>query len=312
MIKLVINLFVLLTIEFLNIQCNNDTENEFHEFHRKLIKEMNVSYGEFAHNTLDIYYPDFYENLSPILVFVHGGGWCLGDKNAWDQKKADFFNQEGFISVSVNYRLSPYPFELNNPGRIQFPDHVSDLALAIKWIVDHAEMYGGDKRLIYLMGHSAGAQIVSLVAINERFLKEQGLGLDRLKGVISLDGGPYLTLDKELLFPPDNLSTDEYYKDIKYSYYNAFGFDTNVHQEASPYYNIKENKNIPPSLFVCQSITYRHRPNLQIYQKMLQYGYKASLIVVEDYDHGRIFDCVGSDYDPINMTQAIIRFLNDK
>ena len=45
--------------------------------------------------------------------------------------------QEGYVLVSVNYRLSPFPYELNNPDRVMFPSHKEDVADAIKWVYDN-------------------------------------------------------------------------------------------------------------------------------------------------------------------------------
>ena len=81
-----------------------------------------VSDGNFI---MDIYAPDEAED-TPIIIMVHGGAWTFGNKqNAIGPKQADFFTDEGFIFVSINYRLAP-----DHP----FPAPVQDLASAISYL----------------------------------------------------------------------------------------------------------------------------------------------------------------------------------
>jgi acetyl esterase/lipase len=131
----------------------------------------------------------------PVMIWVHGGGWAKGDKDNQLQYKIPFFIDEGWIFVSVNYRLSPAEtpddpadFDAN---RIMYPVHNHDVAAAIAWVHEHISEYGGDPDQISIMGHSAGAGIVAGIGTNQTFLQEFGLNLSVLKNVICLDTEGY-------------------------------------------------------------------------------------------------------------------------
>jgi acetyl esterase/lipase len=131
----------------------------------------------------------------PVMIWVHGGGWRSGDKTNQMDYKIPYFINENWIFVSVNYRLSPYdipdlPEDLN-PNRIKYPVHSQDVAAAVAWVHNNIEKYGGNPNQISLMGHSAGANIVSTIGTNETFLKEHGLNLSVLQHIISLDTAAY-------------------------------------------------------------------------------------------------------------------------
>lgn len=70
------------------------------------------------------------------------------------------------------------------------PAHVKDVAQCISWIYHHAELYNVDKNQIYLLGHSSGAHLVSLVTLNRRFLRDASVPYNCLKGVVAISG-PY-------------------------------------------------------------------------------------------------------------------------
>ena len=149
-------------------------------------KASNITYAHIAGVdpnllSLDVYYTDPTGAKRPVMIYVHGGGWIGGDK-AHVGAKPEFFTQAGYVFVSVNYRLSP---------QAKFPAHVQDVASAILWAMKTIAQYGGDPNQIYLMGHSAGGQLVTLVATDEQYLKADGAGLSLIKGVISLDTAAY-------------------------------------------------------------------------------------------------------------------------
>src|SRR5438067_435539 len=116
--------------------------------------------------TLDVYAPTDGKG-HPVVVWIHGGGWQAGDK-AHEQKKPQAFADRGFVFVSVNYRLLPDATIKQMAG---------DVAKAIRWTHDHAKEYGGDPDTMFVMGHSAGAQLAALVCTDERQLKAEKLSL---------------------------------------------------------------------------------------------------------------------------------------
>ncbi len=187
--------------------------------------------------SLDIYYNNSVNNRKPIVIWVHGGGWCTGDKSNQIDNKVNLFRSMGYLFVSVNYRLSPYPYELNNDNRIKYPTHNRDIADAIKWITDNIDKYGGDNSKIVLLGHSAGAHLVAITGINSVFLKDVGLNLNSIKGVAVIDTEGYNVTKKV----QENNSL----------YINAFGTDISTTNHASPILNIIDG-NAYPKFFVAK------------------------------------------------------------
>jgi len=92
----------------------------------------------------------------PVLLFVHGGGWCIGSKDHHGLPLLHRFAARGWVCVSINYRLSP---------RATFPDHIVDVKRAIAWVREHAGEYGADPGFIVVSGGSAGGHLASLAAL---------------------------------------------------------------------------------------------------------------------------------------------------
>ena len=82
----------------------------------------------------------------------------MGDKRNV-QSKPTFFNDAGFVFVSVNYRLSPKPVEHPDPNRIKWPIHPQDVSQALHWFRSNAADFCSDPERIGLLGHSAGAGV---------------------------------------------------------------------------------------------------------------------------------------------------------
>jgi len=66
-----------------------------------------------------------------------------------------------------------------------------DVAKAVAWAYRTASKYGGDPNQLFVMGHSAGAQLVALISVDERYLQAEGLPLTILKGCVPVDGNTY-------------------------------------------------------------------------------------------------------------------------
>ena len=130
---------------------------------------------------LDVYRQDGAEN-QPVLIFIHGGGWTNGNKNLYGFL-GNFFASQGYVTVIANYRLTD-----SSPGRVVHPGHIEDVARAFAWTLGNIADYGGNPSQVFLSGHSAGGHLVSLLAVDPRYLKAHGLTPDHIAGVISLSG----------------------------------------------------------------------------------------------------------------------------
>jgi acetyl esterase/lipase len=158
----------------------------------------------------------------PVIIYIHGGAWAVGDKANVDSK-ASFYNDLGYIFVSLNYRLSPsivIPYASFNPSRVKHPNHITDCAAAIGWVYGNIGNYGGDENKLILSGHSAGAQLASLLATNQSYLSAVGVTINKIKGCISVDTEGY-DIYKQISEVVDGGegSTSQQ----KYIYQNAFG-----------------------------------------------------------------------------------------
>src|SRR5713226_2558393 len=124
--------------------------------------KRNIPYANPAdeRQVLDVYSPQNAKNL-PVVFWIHGGGWQGGDKTDV-QIKPQAFMDKGFVFVSTNYRLLP---------SVDMATIVHDIAKSIRWVHDHIAEHGGDPNRLFIMGHSAGAQLAALICTDDRYLK---------------------------------------------------------------------------------------------------------------------------------------------
>ena len=187
--------------------------------------------------SVDVYHFGEGSSVSrPVIIYIHGGAWAFGDKTAVESK-AQFFNDNGYIFVSVNYRLSPsnilLPYSSFNPNRVKHPIHISDCASAVGWVYSNINNYGGNRSKIILLGHSAGAHLVSLLATNQGYITNAGVPSAAILGTVSVDteGGSVLNQIK------NPVSGGESQLNLTSKFYqNAFGIypDASITNTASP------------------------------------------------------------------------------
>ncbi|MDY8110260.1 alpha/beta hydrolase [Fulvimarina sp. 2208YS6-2-32] len=143
-----------------------------------------VAYAAGARGTFDLYVPESAGPNSPLVVFVHGGSWDMGDKDMYLFVGQSLASQ-GIIVAVPNYRLYP---------QVTFPGFVEDGASAVV-AVDAMAREGRNgipagRHPLFLMGHSAGAQIAGLLSTDARYLARAGGAIGRIAGFIGL-AGPY-------------------------------------------------------------------------------------------------------------------------
>ena len=111
-----------------------------------------LRYGPADRNRLDVFEPVSGAARLPVLVFVHGGGFVMGDKTAPNSPFYDNIGywaaRNGMVGVNITYRLAP---------QHQWPAGSEDVALAVKWVRENIAAHGGDMNRVYVMGQSAGA-----------------------------------------------------------------------------------------------------------------------------------------------------------
>ena len=106
---------------------------------------------------MDIYFPTSQSGPSPVLVYVHGGGWTSGEKSEiLGLRDLPMFTAAGYLVVSVDYRLAP---------EFHFPAMIQDVKCAVRYLRAHADEYNLDPDHIGAWGLSAGGHLVSLLGL---------------------------------------------------------------------------------------------------------------------------------------------------
>lgn len=136
---------------------------------------VQASYGSDPRQTLDVYVPR-QPASGKVVVFFYGGSWNSGSRADY-RFVAQTLTRHGATVVIADYRLYP---------DVVFPAFVEDAAAAVAWTFSHIADYGGDPSRISLVGHSAGAHLVALLALDKRYLNAHGLRPDQLARVVGL------------------------------------------------------------------------------------------------------------------------------
>jgi acetyl esterase/lipase len=137
-----------------------------------------LAYGDAPRQRLDVYAPRAAcGRPRPVVVFFYGGSWNSGTRAGY-AFVGRALAARGFVTVVPDYRLVP---------DVHYPAFVEDGAAAVRWAISHADAYCGDGGSVVLMGHSAGAYIAAMLAVDPRWL---GASRPAVKGLVGL-AGPY-------------------------------------------------------------------------------------------------------------------------
>lgn len=108
---------------------------------------------------LRVYRPPAQESELPAVVFIHGGGWTVGDLDTYDGQARMHAVGAGAVVVSIDYRLAP-----EHP----FPAAVDDVWTVTRWVAEHAAEIGADADRLAVAGDSAGGNLAAVVAQSAR------------------------------------------------------------------------------------------------------------------------------------------------
>lgn len=143
-------------------------------------RSASVAFGADARQRLDVYRPRDGGGARAVIVFWYGGAWDDGARQDY-RFVGVALAQLGYVTVVPDYRLYP---------QVRFPLFLDDDAQAVAWVGRHAADYGADPQRIVLMGHSAGAHMAAMLALNRSYLERAGVDPERIVGLIGLSG-PY-------------------------------------------------------------------------------------------------------------------------
>lgn len=254
--------------------------------------------------TLDVYVPNGGAVKKPVMVYVHGGSWRTGDK-AHTANKDEYFTKLGYVFVSVNYRLSPDPINLTDANRVMFPTHPRDVAKAVAWVFNNIGNYSGDVGKVSLIGHSAGAHLVSLLSTDKSYLNNEGIQLNQIKCTCSLDAGAYdipYYLNKYEAQGSNQWNT----------YINAFGNNQTTWQNASPITYLASNQFIPPFMLVHQGTAQRVDLATRFGNALTNKAIPVTYLNAQPLDHEGINQVLGSTLPQVQVyNNAVSNFFTN-
>lgn len=184
-------------------------------------------------------------------------------------------NQRGIIIILLTFfTLLIISYAISKPRQIiQHPTHANDVAEVVSWTVNNIEKFGGNKKRIFILGHSAGAHLASLVSLNPIYLQRVNLPLSTIKGCISISG----------VFSDKRMKQSRLGKEILK---NAFGYHS-TYINAFPIYHIQPTS--IPHLLLNANIDYTlKRHTLDMMMSFREQGVYAKSKVYPNTNHFNI------------------------
>lgn len=267
--------------------------------HTKLNVTLDRPYVEAADSRqkVDIYSPEGAKNL-PVVFWIHGGGWQAGDRTSV-QIKPQAFADKGFVFVSTGYRLLP---------NVDMVTIFRDVAKSVRWVHDHIGEYGGDPNRIFVMGHSAGAQLAALICIDDRYLKAEGLSLAFIKGCVPVDGDTYdvpaIIVTAETRLRVHGMPMPKNGHRVK------FGNDPEKHRDYSAVTHVAKDKGIPP-FFILHVADHPDTTAqaLRLGAVLKDAGIPAKVFGAKETNHNKLNENLGLPDDP--ATKALFEFVGE-
>lgn len=251
-----------------------------------------------ARHVLDIYVPEQPdEQPRPVMFWIHGGGWTQGDKSDVGLKPK-VLTERGFVFVSTNYRLLP---------DVPMEELIRDVAKSLAWVHRNIANHGGDPQRIFVGGHSAGAQLAALICIDDRYLKEQGVSFNVLRGCVPVDGDTYDI--PKIIMTAEHRQTLYGGKMFTFGHRQKFGNDPEKHVDFSAVTHVARDKGIPPFLI----LYFAGNPDTPAQAGRLATVLREAEIPVtlhgaSDSNHSRLNNDLGLPEDP--ATQQLYKFLD--
>ena len=174
---------------------------------------------------LRLYYPNE-QPKNPALLYIHGGGYILGNTNTHDRIMRNFCHESGWVVVGIDYSLSP---------ESKYPTALNECKAALDLMRENADLWGIDKNRLAIGGDSAGANLSLATALSKRDSGEDisyiralllyygGFGLQD-SPAMRLLGGPWDGLRREDLLYYMNMYTSAP-EDLESPYLNLFNAD---------------------------------------------------------------------------------------
>ena len=152
---------------------------------RKVKDTRDLAYGPGERHKVNLFEP-VTDGTFPVVLWIHAGAWSYGDRRN-ETALAMRFAERGVGFAAISYRLSSKYWNDPNESKegVKHPAHIEDCAAAFVWL---RKRY--PKSPLFVSGHSCGAHLAALIAMDPRYLKKHGLELEEIKGVVAI-GGAY-------------------------------------------------------------------------------------------------------------------------
>ncbi|HEY0460276.1 MAG TPA: alpha/beta hydrolase [Pyrinomonadaceae bacterium] len=111
---------------------------------------------------LNIVRPEGVSEKLPVFIFIHGGGWVLGDYPTHKRMVRDLVVLSGFAAVFVNYTRTP---------EAVYPQQINEIYAATKWVAENGDEIGVDGKNLAVVGNSVGGNMTAVTAL---MAKEKG------------------------------------------------------------------------------------------------------------------------------------------
>ena len=222
-----------------------------------------------------IYWPKISEeedeqDLYPIVVYFHGGGFVLGSLDLYDEICCMLSNRSEAIVVSVDYRLAP---------EHKFPMAVHDCYAATKWAFENAKLLEGDVDTIVVTGDSAGGTLVTSACLESREKNGPQIALQ-----VSIY--PITDLTRDLTkYSKDRFGPSKEIMDWYIKYYTKNSSDLRD-PLASP--GLADLRDLPPAVVVTAELDPLREQDLDFVEKLESSGVKVKLLDYPGMIHGSV------------------------
>lgn len=242
---------------------------------------------------IDLYLPEEINKPVPVIIWLHGGGWKLGDRYLGPDLSR-YFAQFGYAMASIEYRLS---------GEAKFPAQIYDVKAAIRWIRSVSSEYNLDSYRICLWGSSSGGHLAALAGItgsrafasseddNSHSVEVQAiivgyppvdfLQLDAQRNIVGKK-----STDQESIQLPENMRAAS--PDSFESQFLGAPIETIPEKvrKANPIMYIQEG--MPPFLIMhgLNDLAVSHHQSTLLYNELVEKNNEATLVLLEGHGHG--------------------------
>lgn len=227
---------------------------------------------------LDVYYPKNRTNSSTIVWF-HGGGLTGGNKEMPRE-----LLEKGFIVIAVGYRLSP---------KALVKDIIEDATASVAWTFNNIAKYGGNNKLIFVSGHSAGAYLGMMLTLDKKYLAGYHIDADAIAGLIPFSGQAitHFTVRQERKIKDVQPIIDEY----------------------APLYHVRPTA--PPMLLLTgdreMEMLGRYEENAYLARMMKLAGNKTTVLhELQGYGHNMVYPAIPLLIEEVNRLSKEIKTKN--